>query len=638
MFYYGDRTRAVRTSDAGAEILRGIAAARELYLGPPAPGRIRLAAHAQLVASAVEMGELQQAVADQLNPLEDETHPSTDALGEASVVLGSCVALSSALCFGGRSRAHSRLAPLLLRAAAETKTALTTIEPAFLEPRVPEGYAYYCLYPEMYLASLKRVLADFPSSRRFVVLGIRSIGTSLAGLVAGALREAGLCSTAETVRPRGHPFQRHVALGPAIQKRMRDASTAGARFIVVDEGPGLTCSSFLSVATCLSGLGVAEDAILLLSAWQGAPSVLAPEETRQRWRRMRVYHTSASDAFEGWRSLVSMVRVAGDGGGDRWSPDGARTVDVSYGRWRERSYAAPAEWPVVHRSMERVKLLLLPPLEQPSGNGIEEMGGHDVPGQSTTVIAKFAGLGRYGEEKLARARVLADSGFCPPTLGMAYGFILQPFLPGSRPLGRLDICAELTHILGSYYAFIGNRFRLPSAPRYDALAGMISHNCSEEVIPGAERFLAKWSGRKAGIEALPLALLDGRPRPHEWIEAGGRYLKTDSWDHCADHTLVGEQCVLWDLAGVLEEWGMGGDDSDRFLGSWAAAGGDAAMLPFLDFYRAAYLALKLAELHYAVHSTDEDDIRQTLKDSLGQYRDRLTQVLQCTGPGGGMGS
>ena len=54
----------------------------------------------------------------------------------------------------------------------------------------PEGYAYYSLYPEMYLEAAKRChasLGHFPA----VCVGLRSIGSSLSAVVAAALTEMG---------------------------------------------------------------------------------------------------------------------------------------------------------------------------------------------------------------------------------------------------------------------------------------------------------------------------------------------------------------------------------------------------------------------------------------------------------------
>ena len=59
-----------------------------------------------------------------------------------------------------------------------------------------EGYAFYALYPESYLEAARGLPPDS------TVIGLRSIGTGLAALVAAS------CGATEafTLRPCGHPF------------------------------------------------------------------------------------------------------------------------------------------------------------------------------------------------------------------------------------------------------------------------------------------------------------------------------------------------------------------------------------------------------------------------------------------------
>ena len=82
---------------------------------------------------------------------------------------------------------------------------------------MPEGYAYYALYPETYVAAAEQ----FIRGRRpgtAVCVGLRSIGTSLSAAVAAGLEAAGWRVLALTLRPRGHPFQRR----PILDSRALD--------------------------------------------------------------------------------------------------------------------------------------------------------------------------------------------------------------------------------------------------------------------------------------------------------------------------------------------------------------------------------------------------------------------------------
>jgi hypothetical protein len=127
------------------------------------------------------------------------------------------------------------VAPIVVRAAlARLRRVLAPLTPPATPCRVtlPEGFAFYALYPEPYCAAARLWLADHAAAadRRAVVVGIRSIGTSLAALVAATLRAAGWQAHALTIRPTGHPFAReaHLDLAPI---------GAAAWGLVVDEGP-----------------------------------------------------------------------------------------------------------------------------------------------------------------------------------------------------------------------------------------------------------------------------------------------------------------------------------------------------------------------------------------------------------------
>lgn len=632
MLFYADTAHSLKVGETATRLSERLELLARSYDGVAVGIRsVALDTHPALVGVAITLGELHQGLADLLNPGVDDTHSITDALGAAATLLGRCLYRSASVLqapagddaaltviprHAGRA-GLPLLAPaddpsmsMLLRdAASAVRTAADATGIDEVESNVPEGYAFYSLYPEMYLASLGRYLLDEGPRPGFVVIGVRSIGCSLAGLVAGALVERGFDAKMETVRPRGHPFRRYVALASGLAERLGKRVEAGQGILVVDEGPGLTCSSLLSVCSALEGLGADEKRIGILAAWAGRPSIFASEEARGRWGSLRVYHTSTEEAFDGWQGLIPFVL---SGSECREAAGGAKLEDLSYGRWRERMYPSSAQWPVVHRATERTKLLISTP--------------------TTELLAKFAGLGEYGDEKLARATALAEAGFAPRALGLAYGFLIQPFLPSARPLAREDLCRPLLIRLVDYYAFIASRFAHPPTPKFDALARLISLNYQEALGRDATDFLAAWQWCQTTVDSLPLALIDGKPEPHEWLRLDGHggpcYLKTDSADHFQDHTLVGEQSILWDLAGACEEWRMDRAATAQFLRLWEERTDDRLAATLLDFYRAAYLAFRLAALHYAIHSTDEEDIRLSMQQEQWGYRQRLAELVE----------
>jgi hypothetical protein len=58
---------------------------------------------------------------------------------------------------------------------------------------------------------------------------------------------------------------------------------------------------------------------------------------------------------------------------------------------------------------------------------------------------------------------------------------------------------------------------------------------------------------------------DGRMAPHEWlITTEGRLFKTDAFAHALDHTVVGRQSILWDVAGVIVEWELAPEQRRQF--------------------------------------------------------------------------
>src|SRR5262249_43324143 len=108
-----------------------------------------------------------------------------------------------------------------------------------------EGYAFYSLYPETYLeAAIKYFRQNRPD--HVICIGIRSIGASLSAVVGATLEECGVAVDSYTVRPRGHPYHRRLQVDQRIAAVWN--SLAGVHFVIVDEGPGLSGSSFASVA------------------------------------------------------------------------------------------------------------------------------------------------------------------------------------------------------------------------------------------------------------------------------------------------------------------------------------------------------------------------------------------------------
>src|SRR5205814_5570086 len=110
-----------------------------------------------------------------------------------------------------------------------------------------EGFAYYALHP----MDFAEAAGAESHGSSVAVIGIRSIGTVLSAMAVAALRKRGTPVTRITVRPAGHPYDRSTQLAESQADWLEQEKQRGSSFVVVDEGPGLSGSSFLSVAGAL---------------------------------------------------------------------------------------------------------------------------------------------------------------------------------------------------------------------------------------------------------------------------------------------------------------------------------------------------------------------------------------------------
>src|SRR5438045_8628238 len=77
--------------------------------------------------------------------------------------------------------------------------------PETLTVSTPEGFAYYGLHPLAYADVLHKLI---PLPPRMVVIGIRTIGTTLSAVCCAAARRRGSQAERLTVRPVRHPYDR----------------------------------------------------------------------------------------------------------------------------------------------------------------------------------------------------------------------------------------------------------------------------------------------------------------------------------------------------------------------------------------------------------------------------------------------
>lgn len=589
MLVYGDAKRIEDPRQKAAAIRAGLE-----RLGTAAPGIER---HALLAGLLVESGELEQGILDARLAAGGEEEPGPAGAAATRLTRAAAGALLSSFQTLG---ALSRLDTSPVERALDDL--LTLDLPAAVEISIPEGYAIYGLYPETYLCAAEQAYGEAGSGGPLKVIGIRSIGTSLAAAVAAVAGErAGVVS----VRPAGHPFDRRLAVGPRLGQEMM----AGERpqYAVVDEGPGLSGSSFGSVGYWLEDRGVPPEAIAFFPSHRGGPGPQASERHRQRWERARRHVAEFETVFASPGARWPLERWVEDLTGEAEEP----LEDLSAGRWREKLFSDRPLWPPADVQGERRKYLLA-------------AGGRRW-------LLKFAGLGRYGREKLALAREL--EGWIPPTAGLRHGFLIGLWLEGVRPLPLAAVEPQaLLDAVASYLAFRAER--LPASPQRRSatplkLFEMAAYNTRKALGPGVAGAVESWRERLPEITRLERPVLtDNKLHAWEWlVTPEGKILKADALDHHQGNDLVGPQDLAWDLAGAAVELDL---EPERLAAAVARLGNTpCAERVQLDFYTLAYLAFQTGRHSLAAealeHSAPEEAAR--LRAEAERYSGRLQRSL-----------
>lgn len=556
MLVYGDH---VRSEDGGAMLARIVAATARAAAMPAG-----LARHAEWAAIFIEAGELLQGIADAAFAARGCDAPSPEQAAATAVLmrLAEGVRLSWTSGFAHPPKALPALAPGALTRAGR------------IEVRRPEGYAFYALYPEAYIEAAKALLGAPPPT----VIGIRSIGTGLAALVAATLG----ARPPVTLRPVGHPFRRELALAPGLADDIL-ADRSGT-FAVVDEGPGLSGSSFGAVVDFLEEAGVAAERIHLFPGHAGDPGPQASARHRRRWRRLPRHCV----AFEGlFGEAAPAAQRLSNWVADLVGPSEAPLEDISGGAWRRRRFASGADWPPVDRRQERRKFLCRT--------------------ASGTWLLKFAGLGRQTAGKLDRARQLHAAGFAPEPRGLRHGFLVERWREAAGPQdpARTDR-ARLVDTAGRYIAFRSRRF--PAGPESGAslasLLAMAARNAALGLGADAARGLEPLAGALPRLEAAVRRIeTDNRIQAWEWLAlADGTILKTDGLDHHAGHDLVGCQDAAWDIAGATVELELSEAERQRLGTIVEREGGRAVSPELLRFLTPCYAAFRLGALSLAAEA------------------------------------
>lgn len=577
MLFYGDHSRQ---TDVHTELALLIGARRTLT--GMAPGIER---HAALVDLFLRAAELAQGIADA-----EFEQAGVDRLTPAQADAGSILLkVAAALCTSWEN--DLAVPPPKFDAAISRLEAQGFARS--IHCRRQEGFAFYGLYPEAYLSAARSLDGQID-----VVIGIRSIGIGLAAIVAVTTS----ASTCISVRPVGPPFRRSLALCADF----RDALAAHAGSVaIVDEGPGLSGSSFAAVIETLDQLGVAYDRMHVFPSHQNPPGSAADAAHLARWRTTRKHVCNFEDLLiDPSNPHHSLAGWCADITGQALSP----LEDIGGGLWRRYRPGAPAQpmW-------ERRKYLLR-----------SERG---------CFLLRFAGLGRYGAETFRRAELLASAGFTPRVFGLRHGFLVEEWLEDARPIEERD----RTRFFDRFVRYLAFRARhMPavegSGATLQQLVAMLVRNAGEGI--GASLSAERWLARAAALERRVHRIqTDNKLQLWEWLcTADGRILKTDGYDHCAGHDLVGCQDLAWDIAAALCEFDLSETETEMLLQrlSFAEIEVDCELVALL---RPCYVAFQLGS--YAFSTQDLDSANPEQKpalDLLERYKHRLWKEIRQREP------
>jgi len=376
--------------------------------------------------------------------------------------------------------------------------------------KVPEGFAFYRLFPDQYCASVVRYLRQHRHSADCVhVIGLRSIGTTLSAIVAAVLRAAGRAYRRYTVRPNGHPFARSLELSTRF--------APGDLAFVVDEGPGLSGSSFHAVHEALRRARVEDARQVFFCGHDSGPGPMASPSVRAFWCHAKRYAASVEEpSFSHNGSLTATLAAEV---GVAFGSSVTELIDCSSGRWRAYAYQDLADWPPSYSPFERPKWLAR--LSDERSVLLKFYGQVLLADSDGVQISDAAAARAIGAEDVEARRI--------------HGYVARPWRAGRL----LRLADKSPSIIDSLGAFLGARHWRRLSPTMSAADGC--YGCS------------------------------GQLAPQEWIfDAAGELHKLPESLQGYDHTAIDAQPLGWDLAGAIVEWELSRAEAERLLVGFAS--------------------------------------------------------------------
>lgn len=524
----------------------------------------------QIISALLLCGELESALADLGSRSVATVQAITDLLADRLINLGAVVPEE-------RTRELS-----LFQIAVPERISISP----------PEGFVYYALHPSDF-ANLARQVPEHTNP--VAVIGIRTIGTTLSAVVAAANRQLFHPAERITVRPSGHPYDRVTEFTTEQLAWIKRQISRAAQFQIVDEGPGRSGSSFLSVAEALVEAGVDREQVTLLGSRAVQLPDLCAKNAAERWAQFHFY------------SPITQVY-------ERFKND----FYVGGGNWRSFFAGSHADWPACWPQMERLKFL----------------------SADRKRLFKFEGFGRFGEEVLKRANSLAEAEFGPAVENAGDGMLSYSVVQGPRvipngfnpeesalnderavrrPAPRL-LNRDLLQRIADYCAFREQAFRTHET-RKSQLGDMVQFNLQAE-------FGDALNFGPALLDTENPVLVDGHMQPHEWIlRENGTLVKVDGTTHGDDHFFPGPTDIAWDLAGTIVEWNLDENATEFFLDSYLRASGDNARHRIAAFVL-AYITFRMAYCGMALTTVIGTPEEARLKAAYQSYQHRLAERMK----------
>jgi hypothetical protein len=407
------------------------------------------------------------------------------------------------------------------------------------------------------------------------------------------------------------PFERQ--LQPAPELTAEIAADPLRPFAVVDEGPGLSGSSFGAVADWLESVGVARERIHFFPSHTGDLGPEASLPHRVRWEQaprhsvdieqLLVKTERPAHRLEDWVSgIIGQLDRPMD--------------DISGGGWRQIKHPDEGLWPPTDAQRGRRKFL--------------------ARAGDVSWLVKFAAVGDEGLRKLGKARMLHEAGFSPEAAGMCHGFLIERWMYGTpldlaQPADR----PQLINTIGRYLGYRAKNLAAESGgATLKTLADMATYNAGQALGDGARLVLEDYFRRSGDLEAKVRRVdTDNRLHAFEWLlEADGRLIKTDALDHSAGHDLVGCQDIAWDVVGATVEHWLSSKETAQLCDTVAATSGRAVDPDLVALLTPCYLAFQLGLWTFAALSAGGADTERSAAMTRRYTQDLAVWLAPVTTP------